>query len=117
MKKIYRISGDLESTDIELLKTLFQIPGMSIRSKNSEELFVKNDNVDLHIYESTTSPSESKDYLIGGTIEDEFLAVEKLIKEIASLLERNNVVYNFEFYQDCLSGEVSEEFVIKHPNY
>jgi hypothetical protein len=33
MKKIYRISGDFEGTDIELLKTLFQIPGMSIRLK------------------------------------------------------------------------------------
>ncbi len=117
MKEVCRVAGDLQDTNVEILEKILQIPGMKTRSKNAEELFIESDNVDLHIYESTTGSADSKDYLVGGTIEDQLQSVEIFIKEIASLLERNDVIYNFEFYRDCLPGEVSQEVVIRHPNF
>jgi uncharacterized protein YlzI (FlbEa/FlbD family) len=116
-KRMYRIAGDLQNTNIETLEEILQIPGMKVRLKNSEELFIKGDNVDLHIYESTIGSVDGKDYLIGGTIENQLQLVEIFIKEIASLLERNNVIYNFEFYRDCSPDEVSQEVIVRHPNF
>jgi hypothetical protein len=115
-QKTYRVMGDLVKTDMTILNEVFSATDMRIRLKNYEDLFVTNETVDLHVYVSTGHVSGNYNYLIGGTIEGEFETVEKVLKEIASLLESRNIVYNFEFYEDC-DGEPPEEHCIKHPDF
>jgi hypothetical protein len=117
MEQSYRIAGDIEKTNMEILNEILSSTDMKVRLKNDENLYITNECIDLHIYESMRNPLGNYNYLVGGTIEGELELVEKIIREIASLLENRDIVYNFEFYEECEAGDVSEEFQIKHPNF
>jgi hypothetical protein len=117
-QKTYRIMGELVETNIELIHRIFSLPDMKARLKNDESLFLTNEAVDLHIYESGRTLVGDYDYLVGGFIEGEFETVETKLREMASLLEAENVVYNFEFYEEREPEDAAtEEYQIKHPDF
>jgi hypothetical protein len=117
MTNTYRVAGDLNDTNINLISEAFFSSAIEAKLEDEENLHIIGSGIKLRVYESITQGlSGNYDFLISGYMEGDFETVEKLLKEIASLLESRNIVYNFEFYEDC-DGEPPEEYCIKHPDF
>jgi hypothetical protein len=117
MQKTFRVSGDLSDLyNLEKLEELFSSSGLEFCLEDEENLYLTNDTVDLHIYGSMIGILSDNCYLVGGTIEGDFETVDKFLREVASLLESRNILYDLNFYEDC-DGEPPEEYRITHPNF
>ena len=111
---MYHISGDILDTTLEKLASILHSHKWRVRLKSSTDLFVTSDTIDINIYEFQDGNRGDFDYLISGVIEGECEEVESVLREMGAILEKNSVVYNFEFADESTP---SEDHRIRHPEF
>lgn len=112
-----RVTGEILSLTLREISNALQQSLTGIRMKSDDEMFIRNDEFDLEIYEYRQS-SDANSYLVGGFVQGDLDDVEVKLRSIATLLATNGIKYNFEFYlEGHKNNDPTEERVIKHPEF
>lgn len=116
--------GIIANTNMKQLDYIFRqlFKNCKYSIENMSELYIENTEFDIFIQDDSAKikgyVKGNYDYLFNGLHEGGLDKARRLLEEISATLERNNLKYSFEFFEEDSQGiEKEKQYLIKHPEF
>jgi hypothetical protein len=118
----FTINGDIPNSNIEKIRScISEIFNLDNIKNSKQDIYLENDVFSLYIYMNDIIgpyPSGNYDFLVSSSYNGSLDETIIFLKSIALTLNKKNVEYNFEFYED--NSDIDDKYdtyIIKHPNW
>jgi hypothetical protein len=109
----FSINGDIFDTSLDRIRSCVS-EALNLNDLNplKMDIYLERDNYDLYIFSYQYTSPGNEWFLVDFTYRGSFHEAIEFLKQIAIVLYRNNIVFNFE-----LVTEDEIDYVVKHPDW